>query len=400
MKPGVYIEEVSSTARSISGVSTSVTAFVGTTQTGPLNQPVLIHSFTEFTASFGALCKDSSLGYAVNHFFINGGSHALIIRVGAQSAQAVLGSPDEKTGLYALEKADIFNLLCLPGLGASEDTRKAVYAAAEAFCEQHNAFLLIDPSPQWTTKTAALDAIKVFPKSRNAAAYFPRIEATDPLTGTIAEFDPCGAVAGVIARTDAQRGFWKAPAGTTATLMGVSGLTVALSEGDVSDLNFAGLNCIRMLPSVGSVIWGAQTLRASQDAEWKYVPVRRLALYLEESIRRGTQWVTFEANNEALWSKIRLSVDSFMHSLWLQGAFMGAKSAEAYLIKCDAETNTQADLEAGNLNIIVGFAPLKPAEFVIIKIQQKTASKTPSTAANLPKTLPPKSNLTLRKLKP
>jgi phage tail sheath protein FI len=400
MKPGVYIEEVSSASKPIIGVPTSITAFVGTAQKGPLNQPILIHCFTEYIASFGGLCKDSNLGYAVYHFFLNGGSDALIIRVDTPSVQAVLGSPDQKTGIYALEKAEIFNLLCLPCLDPSDTNRKTIYAAAEAFCEQHHAILLIDPSPEWTNKTAALNAIKTYPKSRNAAAYFPRLKAADPLTGVEGEFDPSGAVAGVIARTDAQRGVWVAPAGTSATLMGVTGLTVSLSEGEVSDLNFAGLNCLRIFYSVGAVVWGAQTLRGSQDGEWKYVPVRRLALYLEESLSLGTQWVTFEPNNEALWSKIRISVDSFMHSLWMQGAFMGAKSTEAYLIKCDAETNTQADLEAGNLNLLVGFAPLKPAEFVILKIQQKTASQTPTATANLPKTLPPKTNLTLRKLKP
>jgi len=184
-------------------------------------------------------------------------------------------------------------------------------------------------------------------------------------------FVPCGILAGVMARTDAQRGVWKAPAGLDASLNGVDALQVNLNDAANGILNPLGINCLRSFPS-GRVAWGARTLRgADRDAdEYKYIPVRRLALFLEESLYRGTQWVVFEPNDEPLWAQIRLNVGAFMQNLFRQGAFQGRTPREAYLVKCDKETTTQNDINLGIVNILVGFAPLKPAEFVIIKIQQ------------------------------
>jgi hypothetical protein len=188
----------------------------------------------------------------------------------------------------------------------------------------------------------------------------------------LATFAPAGAVAGVIARTDAQRGVWKAPAGIEATLIGVNELAVSLTDMEQGLLNPQGINCLRALPGAGRVVWGARTMRGSDRLadQWKYLPVRRTALFIEESLYRGTQWVVFEPNDEPLWSQIRLNVGSFMHNLFRQGAFQGTTPREAYLVKCDAETTTQNDINLGVVNILVGFAPLKPAEFVIIRIQQ------------------------------
>jgi hypothetical protein len=188
----------------------------------------------------------------------------------------------------------------------------------------------------------------------------------------IETFAPCGAVAGVIARTDAQRGVWKAPAGLDATLVGVPELAVNLTDAENGELNPLGVNCLRSLPPAGRVVWGART-RVGDDrlsSQWKYLPVRRLALFIEESLYRGTQWVVFEPNDEPLWAQIRLNIGAFMHGLFRQGAFQGNKPADAYLVKCDRETTTQDDINRGVVNILVGFAPLKPAEFVIIKLQQ------------------------------
>ena len=183
---------------------------------------------------------------------------------------------------------------------------------------------------------------------------------------------PCGTIAGLYARTDGARGVWKAPAGIEATLTGVQSVTYTLTNAENGTLNPLGVNCVRVLPVYGSVAWGARTLRGadSMTSEYKYVPVRRVALFIEESLYRGTQWVVFEPNDEPLWSQIRLNLGAFMHILFRQGAFQGTTPREAYFVKCDKETTTQADINKGIVNILVGFAPLKPAEFVIIKIQQ------------------------------
>jgi phage tail sheath protein FI len=179
-------------------------------------------------------------------------------------------------------------------------------------------------------------------------------------------------VAGVMARTDAQRGVWKAPAGQEASLVGVPQLSVSLTDDENGELNPLGVNCLRAFPIIGRVVWGARTLEGADQlaSEWKYIPIRRTALYIEESLYRGTKWVVFEPNDEPLWAQIRLNVGSFMHDLFRQGAFQGKTPREAYLVKCDKETTTQSDIDHGIVNIVVGFAPLKPAEFVILKIQQ------------------------------
>jgi len=210
--------------------------------------------------------------------------------------------------------------------------------------------------------------------TRNAAVYWPRIVAADPLDGSRPRAMPAsGAIAGVFARTDAERGIWKAPAGTDAVLRGTQGLSYNLTDAENGTLNPLGVNALRTFPVYGRVVWGARTGKGA-DAwadEYKYIPVRRLALYLEETLFRSTQWVVFEPNDEPLWSQIRLNVGSFMHGLFRQGAFQGNTPAKAYLVKCDAETTTQYDIDRGIVNILVAFAPLKPAEFVVIRIQQK-----------------------------
>jgi phage tail sheath protein FI len=251
-----------------------------------------------------------------------------------------------------------------------------------AYCAKHRAMLIVDPPRAWGANpaTAAAAAVTGLPalglnglEARNAALYFPRVVEFDPmLEGQLASFVPCGVVAGVMARTDTRRGVWKAPAGLDASLNGVAGLQVSLTDGENGRLNPLGINCLRSLPGAGRVVWGSRTLRGADQLadEYKYVPVRRLALYIEESLYRGTQWVVFEPNDEPLWSQIRLNVGAFMHNLFRQGAFQGATPRDAYFVRCDKETTTQNDINLGVVNIHVGFAPLKPAEFVVIKLQQ------------------------------
>jgi phage tail sheath protein FI len=206
-----------------------------------------------------------------------------------------------------------------------------------------------------------------------AALFFPYLLKRDPLRGgQIDAFPPCGAVAGVMARTDTNRGVWKAPAGMTATLSNTDGLVVKLTDEENGLLNPIAINCLRTFPNIGRVVWGSRTLKGSDQLsdDYKYIPVRRLALFIEESLYRGTQWVVFEGNDEPLWGQIRLSVGAFMQRLFRQGAFQGTAPRDAYFVKCDSSTTTQDDINRGIVNIVVGFAPLQPAEFVIITIQQ------------------------------
>ncbi|HEY0376658.1 MAG TPA: phage tail sheath C-terminal domain-containing protein [Pyrinomonadaceae bacterium] len=505
--PGVYIEEVPSGVRTITGVATSITAFVGRARRGPVNEPVVVNNFGDYERTFGGLATTDPMGYAVRDFYLNGGSQAIIVRLFAGATDGVAtinagtlalaasspgawgnklraevdydgitadvasqysltpgdlfnlsvfekgtgpggtnrllerlvnlsvtdnsrradrildsqsqyvrvqpplpaaipadgssgdanadgadsgplgqleyeGVVADKTGLHALEKADLFNLLCIPPDTRGGDVPVDVYKAAMQFCADHRALLIVDSPAAWSANKAqaAAKAVTGFSAlglngiaSRNAALYFPRVVESDPLReGQADTFVPCGIIAGVMARTDTQRGVWKAPAGLDATLNGPQALEVNLTDAENGMLNPLGVNCLRSFPVTGRVVWGARTLRGADQLadEYKYVPVRRLALFIEESLYRGTQWVVFEPNDEPLWAQIRLNVGAFMQNLFRQGAFQGKTPKEAYLVKCDNETTTQNDINLGIVNILVGFAPLKPAEFVIIKIQQ------------------------------
>lgn len=280
-----------------------------------------------------------------------------------------------KNGLYALEDADLFNLLCIPPyLVATGNVEPGLVADAAAYCEKRRAMLLVDSPAEWNDTASAKAGVgNVGTNSKNAALYFPRLTQPNPLHDNQMEnFVPCGAIAGVCARTDTTRGVWKAPAGLDATLVAVPQLSVPLTDPENGELNPLGVNCLRTMVPAGRVIWGARTLQGDDRlaSEWKYVPVRRTALFIEESLYRGTQWVVFEPNDEPLWAQIRLNVGAFMHNLFRQGAFQGMTPKDAYFVKCDKETTTQNDINLGIVNIVVGFAPLKPAEFVIIKLQQ------------------------------
>jgi phage tail sheath protein FI len=283
---------------------------------------------------------------------------------------AILRPRDSRQGLYALEAVDLFNILCLPGVSDA-----GVLAEAVAYCQERRAFLLID-SPADKQKPDEMEKAVVgplLPKSDHAAVYYPWLKIPDPLrNGRLRPVAPCGTVAGMFARIDSTRGVWKAPAGTEANMLGVQATDYPLTDAENGILNPRGVNCLRVFPTYGPVVWGARTLRGDDDltSEYKYVPVRRLALYLEESLFRGLKWVVFEPNDEPLWAQIRLNVGAFLQTLFRQGAFQGKSPREAYFVKCDAETTTQTDRNLGRVNIVVGFAPLKPAEFVVVSIQQ------------------------------
>lgn len=531
--PGVYITEIPSGSRTIVGVATSITAFLGGALRGPVDEPVPIASFADFERTFGGLTRSSGMGYAVRDFYLNGGGEAVVVRLvhidaddeeasaavaqvplsaapdtegltleasspgawgnalqvevshpdpldpdaidvangqgvtvddlfsltiregdpdaggaaetflnvttvdGPRQVDVVLGgsqlvrvigalpatrpdprpdpadptpytvdadaqgadgavanaadyegSADEKTGIHALLKADLFNILCIPPPTPESDLPAALWAVAADFCFRQRAFLIVDAPmmvgttpepatvfnlPTWVTGDGGLTGASM----RNAAVYFPRIRRPDPLRGgATADFAACGAIAGTYARTDGSRGVWKAPAGIEAGLAGVVGLAVALTDADNGRLNPKGVNCLRTFRGIGSVVWGARTLRGNDVLadEYKYVPVRRLALFLEESLYRNTQWVVFEPNDEPMWSQVRLSIGAFMQDLFRRGAFQGSSPRDAFFVRCDGDTTTQYHIDRGIVNILIGFAPLKPAEFVVIALQQKTAS--------------------------
>jgi phage tail sheath protein FI len=479
----VYIEELPSGVRTIGGVSTSICAFAGWAAKGPNDRAVLCLSFADFDRTFGGLDPRSYLGYAVSHFFANGGSQAYVIRLTTPTAapakatidglelvatgpgkwaeaykvkgiprsddasrfrldvidkasgaivetfanlsqdpsdsryvtgalaegsqivtvskadntkavtakeldltggvddatplqpgdaafgQALMGD-GSTTGVYLLKKVDLFNLLVVPGYGDN-----AKLALLEKLCRDERAMLIVD-SPDGSTFTT----MKTGPNSGltgsdgiNAALYYPWIKAPDPKQeGRLRVFPPSGAVAGVYARTDTTRGVWKAPAGTDASINGAAGVVETLTDEENGVVNPKAVNCVRTFPVYGTIVWGARTLRGNDEvgSEWKYVPVRRTALFIEESLYRGLKWVVFEPNDEPLWAQIRLNVGSFMNDLFRQGAFQGSTPKEAYFVKCDKDTTTQSDINRGIVNIVVGFAPLKPAEFVVVKLQQ------------------------------
>ncbi|MGH9627777.1 MAG: phage tail sheath family protein [Bryobacteraceae bacterium] len=297
------------------------------------------------------------------------------------SATEVVGSQavDPPTGMFALDPVDLFNMLCIPRaaeIGLTDDAEmSAIVSNGLAYCAERRAFMIVDIPSNINTVQEMRDWIDDHAgfRQRNAAIYFPRLEIPDPLDDfRLRNVAPSGTIAGVYARTDSTRGVWKAPAGIEATLDGVPRLAVKLTDRQNGTLNMVGVNCLRTFPINGNVVWGARTLLGADSigSEWKYASVRRLALNLQESLFRGTKWVVFEPNDEPLWANIRLNVGAFMNSMFRRGAFQGTSPKEAYFVKCDRETTTQNDRNQGIVNIEVGFAPLNPAEFVVIKIQQ------------------------------
>ncbi|MCA3624579.1 MAG: phage tail sheath subtilisin-like domain-containing protein [Methylobacterium sp.] len=281
-----------------------------------------------------------------------------------------------KGGLYALEDVDLFNILCIPDAAAMNGPNmRALYTEAESYCEERRAMVLVD-IPAGTSRLDQMQAWLADNESirhPNAAVYYPRTRVADTLArGRPRSLGPSGTIAGLFARTDTQRGVWKAPAGTDARLRNVQALDYVMTDLENGALNPLGVNCLRTFPVYSSICWGARTLEGADQlaSDWKYVPVRRLTLFLEESLYRGTKWAVFEPNDEPLWSQIRLNVGAFMQDLFRKGAFQGATPRDAYFVHCDSETTTQFHIDSGIVNIEVGFAPLKPAEFVILKIQQ------------------------------
>lgn len=351
--PGVYVEEISYRNR-INRCPTTSTAFLGAFPSGPSGQPIPVSSNQQLNLVFGTGAAATTTGRAISLFFENGGRTALVVR----------SNGDFAAGFAALPPT--VNLLLLPDTAALPVADAlAVISVAEEWVDSNQAFLILDP-PQAANAAAVGQWLTDHPEIRhpNAALYVPDVCEPD------GNATPAGgAIAGVYVRTDLDRGVWKAPAGVAADLRGVDGLSYPIEPQELTTLSPLGINAIRET-SDGLVVWGARTL--SSDPEWKYVSVRRTNLFIEESIQRGTQWAVFEPNNDRLWDSIRQLVSDFLHDLWRDGALQGQTPKDGYFVKCGRDTMTAADIDGGRLILHVGYAPLKPAEFVIIRIQQKT----------------------------
>ncbi len=294
-----------------------------------------------------------------------------------------------------LDKLADFNLMVIPGVADNNNVAPAagnngygalILSTAMAFCERKFAFLIVDPPPAASSDSVAansqaiIDALSSTARSKNAAVYFPYLLSTDPLTGSANnsltgapnEIPPAATVAGVFATTDLARGVWKAPAGFQATTKNVTGVVTRglMTDQHQGTLNPVGINCLRQFPNVPVVVFGARTLAVTFDQQWTYVSVRRMALFLEQTLVNNLKWVIFEPNAEPLWTAITMSIQGFMLGLFKQGAFQGSTPSNAYSVQCNSQTTSQADINSGIVNIVVGFAPLKPAEFVVITIAQ------------------------------
>jgi phage tail sheath protein FI len=491
LSPGVYVEEVDSGSRPIEGVGTSVAAFVGFAEKGPLNEPTLITNWSQFVNVFGDFVDGTYLAQSVYGFFANGGGICYVVRIGVQqeaeaaapvelgpyqvralpgvtgdvavevrpaepeteggeppqgaftlvvrkdgepeetypsvtarrgrnnvvtqvnsrsrlitleeprrgpqlavpepqtvtiassasrapatlSADEYVGDADQRTGFGGLEAVDEITMVAVPDLMSAYEqgtldleSLVAVQQGLISHCEMMgDRIAILDPPPgmspqqirEWRQQTAGFD-------SRYAALYYPWIKVFDPSAGRHSFVPPSGHIAGLWARNDDTRGVHKAPANEV--VRGAVSLQTQLTKGENDLLNPIGVNCIRAFPGRGIRVWGARTL--SSDPAWRYLNVRRLFNYLEESILGGTQWVVFEPNDDALWARVRRTISAFLVNEWRKGALFGLTPDEAFYVKCDRETNPPESIDAGQVICEVGIAPVKPAEFVVFRLAQ------------------------------
>jgi phage tail sheath protein FI len=344
---------------------TAITAFVGELRGGPANIAVPVEDYAGFEAIFGSGSDDAPLALAVRQFFDNGGTLACVVRSTDASAGA-RGARSLHQGFHALEEVELFNLLCLPGMADGE-----VVSAATDYCRDRGALLLVDAPLRAETSTQLLAALAGggWPRSSHAAIFHPwtYVEGGD---GKRHLAPPCGAIAGLLARTDGERGVWKAPAGSHARLERVRALHLNVEEAEAAQLGRHGINCLRMVPTLGAVCWSMLTRQADGEPmpELAQVPVRRMANFLEDSLVPALEWTRFERNDARLWAHVAAQAEAFMHGLFTAGAFKGASEGEAYFVRCGTDTVRSEDLGHGRVGIELGFAPSKPGEFVRVQV--------------------------------
>lgn len=386
--PGVYVDETTFRPKTITGVSTATTAFVGPTPKGPVEgPPEPLTSFAEFERFYGGLETLRIAGgearnyvaHAAQAFFAEGGRRLYVARVMVPDDGRPLTVEDyvgedrpTRTGLAALDECGDASLIAAPGASADETLGRGVMQALVRHVEQHrHRFAVLDAIRGWS-----IDAVRQLRRdfdSSRAALYYPWVLVDDPLAGPWQRrrlvLPPSGFICGIYARVDATRGVHKAPANEI--IRSARGLETRITARQQEIVNPEGINCLRSFRWRGPVVWGARTL--SSDPEWKYINIWRYFLYLEQSIKRGTQWTVFEPNGEPLWNRVRQAVEMFLYNEFRIGALQGEKPEEAYFVRCDRTTMTQDDIDNGRLICEIGVAPLRPAEFVIFRIGQKTA---------------------------
>jgi phage tail sheath protein FI len=363
----------------IDSAPTAVTAFIDYFIAGPVNKPTPVDGFLAFQQIFGGLDSRSEASYQIQQFFSLGGSHAVVLRIAPEPATPLFASA-LKSSLTALNLP--FNLLCIPATAnLAPAEMHDVMLAAQSLCANKRAFYIADIPPStivlnpsameaWFANSglAVLDC---------AAIYYPRLTIGDPLQQNASrEIGYSGAIAGLYASTDSSRGVWKAPAGGGVT---IPEATPVFSINDAANvaLNSAGINAIRTFPGQGTVVWGARTTAGASNSDFKYINVRLLTNFIESSLYAGLQWVTFQTNGPTLWASISRVVASFLFNLWREGGFLGSKPEQAYFVKCDATTMTESDIDNGRVNIQIGFAPVRPAEFIILNIALFAGSNPP-----------------------
>lgn len=368
--PGVYVEEIDRGPHPISGVSTTVAAFVGFAPSGPL-APAAITSFLDYSQILGGFGPGKYLAYAVQGFFQNGGVRCYILRLPPEvqgDGKGVNRFPAGTSAASLLRSLDAFSdvsIVCCP----DEHSVAGMTAALIAHCEEMRYRIAVLSAPQGSDLE---DAPVADARSAFAAYYAPWVMVPNPDGGADLRVHPGGHIAGAIIRNDLERGVAYAPANLQ--VLGITALERQFTKQQQEMLNQRGVNLLRSFPGPGNLIWGART--TSQDPEWKYVNIRRYSIYLEQSIDQGLQWVVFEPNGEQLWAQVQQTIGNFLFNEWKSGALLGIKADQAYFVRCDATTMTQDDIENGRLVCLVGVALLFPAEFIVFRIGQWTADAT------------------------
>ena len=297
---------------------------------------------------------------------LQGGSNGSVLTVTPDAFLGQDDGPGKRTGLQAFQENGNVSIMAIPGITAPE-----VQAALIGFCESKKSCFAILDVPMELKKTNDVANFRDMYDSTYAAMYHPWLEMYDAGAKRSAYFPPSGAMVGIYARTDIERGVHKAPANEV--IRGCTGLSCAYNEGEQDILNPMGVNLIRAFTGRGIRVWGARTI--SSNGLWKYLNVRRLFIYVEESIKANTNWVVFEPNSAALWSRVTRTIEAFLATCWRDGALAGSSPSEAFFVECGPTTMTQDDIDNGRLICQIGIAPVKPAEFVIFRITQKTASE-------------------------
>lgn len=344
----------------VEGVTTSTVGFIGETQFGPA-EPHLITNWQEYQQIFGSFFGETKyLPYTVKGFFDNSGQRCYISRINPNAP----GISGYNESLNNLSQIDDISIVYSPNSQGIDGLTDLIITNCETLKDR---FAIIDCKPN----QANINRLEIdLPYTQYAAVYYPWLKIKYPSSGKILTIPPGGHIAGIYALVDKEKGVHRAPANEE--LIGVEDLQFQITKGQQETLNPLGINVIRKFTGKGILVWGARTL--SHDTSWKYINVKRLLIFLEKSINKGIKWVKLEPNNENLWDRVRSLITQFLTIVWRNGAFMGKISQEAFFVKCDRTTMTQNDIDNGKLIVMIGVAPLKPAEFIIFRISQWTAN--------------------------